>query len=134
MTPKVYEIWRVKYKNQAYVDQTGLSHYGTVVYEQLIVTETGREPQYEYYAQKWYPDSIILAVSEDGRSFRGTPNLVDFHGRTRWEEIEEEIKDDKYIKNPDYGHWEGARACTIGCCYPDGTGPVKSILKDGEKK
>jgi hypothetical protein len=123
------ELWRYTYEKEAYVDQTGLAHFGKVIHEQILVVETGKFSQWEYYASKKY-DSGIVAESEDGRIFLGYANLVDYTGGRSWHEIL--VGDPEpprgYEIAPAPGFWMKATTYTKGMVYKDGSAPIKPLL------
>lgn len=123
---KVYEIWRVQYKKNAYADQTGLTHWGRVVWEQILVTETGRFDQMENYTNTNYPNVGIYCVAEDGRTFERRVELVDYSGGHHWKETTD--LPPRMVRPDDYGYWRGASKYVKGYVYPDGSGPVESIM------
>lgn len=124
-TPITYELWRDDYVKDAYVDQTGMSQWGHVVYEQIIVTEIARFAQYEGYGKKWYPDVGRAAIDEQGRIFHYYANLVDYCGGGSWRLVYGEGEREWFHSAP---------YSTKGYVYPDGTGPVTKIKPPPEPK
>jgi hypothetical protein len=111
-----HEIWRVNYVKDAYADQTGATHWGYIVREQKLVTETGRFAVQEPYSEKWYNDAGIIAVDDfPGHEYRYRPNLTDYWGGGSWTN---EMTGEHWIKAP-YN--------VKGYVYPDGTGPVEKL-------
>ena len=116
MEPNLHEAWRVEHTQDAYADQTGRTHSGYLVHSQIVLTETGRFPIYEGYAQKTYETAGIIAVDSFGREFRYTPNLVDYWGGGSWK-----CEEDGTL-------WVRPPSRPLGYVYPDGTGPVERII------
>lgn len=130
-----YELWRCKHQADAYTDQTGLKHHGTVVYEQIIVTETGARFDVDdgYSVHK---DHGRIAVAKDGRTFKLWAETVSYSGGTHVQLIDGR----KYGKVLDTnesqsgieeieqeGWWRMKPYTALGYCYPDGTAPVVSL-------
>jgi hypothetical protein len=110
--PKTHELWRVDSKSNAYTDQTGISHYGHIVREKVIVVETGRFDQDQGYGVE--PGVGILAIHpETGRTFRGIMP-IDYCGRRHWK------CGDQF--------WQGKPSSLMGYVNPDGS-PTNAVAE-----
>ncbi len=79
---KPLEVWRVSYSQTAYKDQTGSWQAGHVVFEQVVLTDTGdREDMDDGYGSLHLGHARIYA-SSTGRRFKVWSELVDYAGGT----------------------------------------------------
>lgn len=124
------EVWRCDYRKDAFTDPSGVSHWGYVVYEQVVVWVIAREDYHDGYNNN--PDAAVIAVDERGRRFRYTPNTVDYVGRGSWTRIDE---NGEWLRNVDGdGHWQVPpyipkdAAGPKGYFRPDGSAPVEPVL------
>jgi hypothetical protein len=130
----VQELWRVEYvPNEAYVDQTGKSQSGHVVYERAIVVmtdqrfpiETGYNIRGEETAGRiaLRPTGICDGLLT-GDEFRYYPNMIDYHGGGSWRNETEPSDQGK-----DRGWWQRVPVRLDGYVFPDGT-PARRVLDD----
>lgn len=113
------ELWRAKYQARAYVDQTGRALAGSVVHEQITVTDTGER----YDVDDGYSVHHNLGricVSEDGRRFRLHPETVDYSGGLH---VRQENAPEGQV-----GYWQRPPWLPTGYVYSDGSGPVRYLL------
>lgn len=113
---KLHEVWRVEYAKDAYVDQTGMSHWGYIVRERQVVQEVGRFAMDDGYGGHYPTAGIVATNPRTGEEFRYRPNLVDYIGGGAWKN---QATGDFWIRPP--GH-------PRGYVYPDGSAPVERVL------
>lgn len=115
------EIWRQKFSSVAYYDQTGRPQRGTVVFEQILVTET--EERYDVDdGYSVHPNLGRVYVAEDGRRFRLHPETVDYSGGTHIREID--------APEGQEGYWHTPPWLSSGFVYEDGSAPVRYLMLD----
>lgn len=131
MANKLQELWLCDYVKDAYEDQTGAKHWGSVVRERCIVVDTGRrfhvETGYnvrgEETAGRIYirPDRVRNGILV-GDEFHYYPNLIDYSGGGSWRNVTD--PDDQ---RKGRGWWQRPPRNTGSYVNPDGT-PVKKVL------
>jgi hypothetical protein len=116
------ELWLTDYIKDAYTDQTGMSHFGNVVFARTVATEIGRYDFTCPYSKKIMKDAGIIALDTEGREFRSDPPLDYFGGRHWRGPVLENQK----------GHWRSAPVSVKGYCYADGSAPVEHLIEKGK--
>ena len=113
----VREIMRTAYLPDAYTDQTGLKHWGYVVYEQIILTDTPERFDVDD-GYKVHKNHGFIADAADGRRFRLWSETVSYSGGLHVS-----------LESPLpglLGHWQAAPLSLAGYCTPQGQ-PVSHL-------
>jgi len=115
----------VKYEpRDAYRDQTGMPHSGHIVYERIIVTETGERYDVDD-GYSVHPNHGRVCVADDGRRFRLHSETVEYSGGTH---IAQEDKPEGQE-----GYWQTPPWLPSGYVYEGSSGPVEYLtLADDE--
>ena len=118
MSQLLHELLRTEYLKDAYIDQTGAKHWGYVVYEQILVQETGERFDVDD-GYKVHKDHGVIAIAPGGRRFRLWTETVSYSGGTHI------IPEDAPAGLR--GHWQVSPLSLAGYCTPKGT-PVSHHL------
>lgn len=120
------EIWRTKFESIAYRDQTGLPQRGTVVFEQIIVTDTGERYDVDD-GYKVHHELGRICASEDGRRFKLHPETVDYSGGSHVRQVDPPADQ--------VGWWGRPPWLPTGYVYEDGSAPVRYLtVEEAELK
>jgi hypothetical protein len=114
----------VQHSSNAYTDQTGRQQAGYVVYETIIVTDTGERYDVDD-GYSLHRDHGRIAVSEDGRRFRLHTETVAYSGGLH---VRQEDKPEGQA-----GYWQRPPWLPDGYVYEDGSAPVAYLTTPDEE-